>query len=354
MRHTIRNRTCPNTDCRLHGQKDAGNIIRHGFIVTKRGRTRRYRCTACGTTRSSSGGTPYFRLQHSRNAFDHVAAMCVEGVSKSSIARIMKISWNTVARWEERAAAAAREFNKCMTLSYELTELQLDEIRSFSGGKTHPMWIFTSIVVWSRLWAATTVGRRTYKNTYQLLADILKSGVILRAPFITTDGFEYYGRAIRELLPGACIHGQVIKQWRKNRVASITRSLRSGMPNQLDAALMNSEDSEIINTSFVERLNLTIRRGCAYLQRKTPCHSRRPERLADQLELLRCYYNFVRPHRALKFGGITRTPAMQAGITSRPWTFRMIFMAAHLAGSVLIWVCVSHRTIRQSSLARAA
>ena len=31
------------------------------------------------------------------------------------------------------------------------------------------------------------------------------------------------------------------------------------MPNQLDAALMNSEDSEIINTSFVERLNLTIR-----------------------------------------------------------------------------------------------
>jgi transposase-like protein len=119
MRHAIRNRTCPNTDCRLHGQKDAGNIIRHGFIVTKRGRTRRYRCNACGTTTSSSRGTPYFWLQHSRNAFDHVAAMCVEGVSKSSIARIMKISWNTVARWEERAAAAAREFN-CI-LRYSVT-----------------------------------------------------------------------------------------------------------------------------------------------------------------------------------------------------------------------------------------
>jgi hypothetical protein len=154
--------------------------------------------------------------------------MCVEGVSKSSIARIMKISWNTVARWEERAAAAAREFNKCMTLGYELTELQLDEIRSFSGGKIHPMWIFTSIVVWSRLWAATIVGRRTYKNTYQLLADILKSGVIHRAPFITTDGFEYYGRAIGELLPGdlyprpghqavakepSCKYNEISSQW---------------------------------------------------------------------------------------------------------------------------------------------
>ena len=228
MRHTIRNRTCRNTDCRLCGQKDAGNIIRHGFIVTKRGRTRRYRCTACGTTRSSSGGTPYFRLQHSRNAFDHVAAMCVEGVSKSSIARIMKISWNTVARWEERAAAAAREFNKCMTLSYELTELQLDEIRSFSGGKTHPMWIFTSIVVWSRLWAATTVGRRTYKNTYQLLADILKSGVILRAPFIRDRWFRvlwssHSGASARRLYPWpghqavakepSCKYNEISSQW---------------------------------------------------------------------------------------------------------------------------------------------
>ena len=33
--------------------------------------------------------------------------MSVEGVSKSSIARIMGISWNTVARWLERAAMAA-------------------------------------------------------------------------------------------------------------------------------------------------------------------------------------------------------------------------------------------------------
>jgi hypothetical protein len=27
-------------------------------------------------------------------------------------------------------------------------------------------------------------------------------------------------------------------------------------------------------------------------------------------ELLRCYYNFVRPHRALKFGGEVRTLAL--------------------------------------------
>ena len=41
--------------------------------------------------------------------------------------------------------------------------------------------------------------------------------------------------------------------------------------------------------------------------------------------MLRCYYNFVRPHSALRFGKVTRTPAMQAGIFARALTFREIF-----------------------------
>jgi hypothetical protein len=47
--------------------------------------------------------------------------------------------------------------------------------------------------------------------------------------------------------------------------------------------------------------------------------------LDDHLELLRCYYNFARPHRALKFGREVRTPALQAGLTDRPLTLREIF-----------------------------
>ena len=49
--------------------------------------------------------------------------------------------------------------------------------------------------------------------------------------------------------------------------------------------------------------------------------------LDEHLELLRCYYNFVRPHGALKFGREIRTPAMQVGLTTRRLTFRDIFLA---------------------------
>ena len=43
------------------------------------------------------------------------------------------------------------------------------------------------------------------------------------------------------------------------------------------------------------------------------------------IELLRCHYNVVRPHRALRFGREVRTPAMQAGLPTRRLTFREVF-----------------------------
>jgi len=82
-----------------------------------------------------------------------------------------------------------------------------------------------------------------------------------------------------------------------------------------------------LNTSFIERLNLTIRQSSVYLLRRTLCHARSKERLEEHLELLRCYYNFVRPHQALKFGRETRTPAMQAGLTTERLTLREVFVS---------------------------
>ena len=102
-----------------------------------------------------------------------------------------------------------------------------------------------------------------------------------------------------------------------------------------------------MNTSFIERLNLTIQQSSAYLLRRTLSHARSTDRLEAHLELLRCYYNFVRPHRALKFGRETRTPAMQAGLATRRLTLRDIFVSMRspvsLPRDVLVFAD-SHRT----------
>ena len=97
--------------------------------------------------------------------------------------------------------------------------------------------------------------------------------------------------------------------------------------NGLKEALLESEDSETLNTSFVERLNLTIRQGSAYLRRRSPCHARCEDQLRAHVELLRCRYNFIRRHRGLKFGSVCRTPAMQAGLVTKRLSFSDVFTA---------------------------
>ena len=155
-----------------------------------------------------------------------------------------------------------------------------------------------SIEVWSRLWPACVVGRRSYRNTVRLVRKTVRGGHFYHRPLITTDGFQFYAPVISRLFGTACVHGQVMKQWASNRVIRVDRKVVAGSQQALDVALSRSEDSTDLNTSFIERLNLTIRQGSAYLCRRSPCHARVEEHLANHLELLRCYYNFVRPHRA--------------------------------------------------------
>jgi IS1 family transposase len=257
--------------------------------------------------------------------------MRVEGVSISAIARITGRSRSTIERWLERAAAAAKRFNDEHLRDFEIKELQADELCSFVGSKTDTRWLFTAIEVSSRVWATKVLGRRSYRNTELLFNEVISRGRLTGQVLITSDGFEYYERVVRKLVGVACVYGQVIKTRRNNRVVRVERRLKLGTKSQLAEALLESEDSETLNTSFVERLNLTLRQGLAYLQRRSPAHARCDRRLDEDLALVQCHYNFVRPHRALKFGREVRTPAMQAGLADRRLSFRDIFGSSHLS-----------------------
>jgi len=158
-----------------------------------------------------------------------------------------------------------------------------------------------------------------------LFRDLSKRMNLKQIPLVVTDEFGFYEKSVRRLFGPACLYGRVIKTRRNDCIAKVERRAVLGDRWRLEQALHDSEDSVKLNTSFVERLNLTIRQGSAYLGRRTICHARWKKQLEDHLELLRCYYNFVRPHRALKFGREVRTPAMQAGLTRRRLTLREIF-----------------------------
>ena len=135
---------------------------------------------------------------------------------------------------------------------------------------------------------STMVGARSYRNVKRVIADTSRRGRFEDFPLITTDGYYYYTLAIGRIFDRACVYGQVIKTRRNDRVVKVDRRLVFGSPRTLEDALEKSEDSETLNTSFIERLNPTLRRGAAYFCRRSPCHAQSSERLKSHLELLRC------------------------------------------------------------------
>jgi hypothetical protein len=175
-------------------------------------------------------------------------------------------------------------------------------------------------------------------DTKAAINDVILRGRLVGCPLIATDGFEYYVGVMGRLLGSACVYGQVLKTRRNNRVVRVERRVRIGTATRLNAALWASEDSATLNTSFVERLNLTIRQASAYLRRRSPCHARGADQLRSHVELVRCHYNFVRPHRALRFGRETRTPAMQAGLVSKRLALSDIFTARRVTLRVFVVV----------------
>jgi IS1 family transposase len=205
-------------------------------------------------------------------------------------------------------------------------EFLLDEISARPAAQPRSPWIFNALEVGSRYWAAAVVGRRTRRTTKAFVVQLRQAcATIPMGLVITSDPFPYYLREIERSFGASCIYAHVHTDYRQNCVVRTNAIMHIGSRERLDLHLSVSEDSKRPNTAYVERLNLFLRRSCSYLHRRTSGRVRNPERLASAVGILRCSYNFIRPHARLRVGALRRTPAMFAGCFDRPLTWRSVF-----------------------------
>ena len=324
---TRKRRFCPFLDCPSNSGDDRRvHVIRHSKLRTRRGVRVRMLCRRCRRTFSPHRGTPYYRLRSPLRAFDRVMSLAVEGVPQAAIARSQGLSVSTVSRWLARAARHARAYEEEHVRIDDPVEIQLDEVRSYGAAREHRAWVYNAIEVWSRVWLGSRVGTRTMRNT-RLFAHVLRSRCrnVISPVLVTSDEFKYYLPSLQRAFGPSCVYVQVKNRYANGRIVRSRANLRLGSEWKLELARERSEDSKRPNTSYVERLNLHTRRSCPYLQRRTPAPMRRPQRLADSLDINRLHYNFVRRHSSMRFGTELRTPAMMADLARRPLTFRELF-----------------------------
>ena len=108
-----------------------------------------------------------------------------------------------------------------------------------------------------------------------------------------------------------------------------------GQTDEIVTQLAASPVNTTINTSFIERDNLTQRQSNRRLTRRTNGYSKEMDWLEKQLWLSLAYYHLVLPHHSLRrplpMPEATRgtgsprlwepvTPAMEAGMTDHLWT----------------------------------
>jgi Arc/MetJ-type ribon-helix-helix transcriptional regulator len=121
-------------------------------------------------------------------------------------------------------------------------------------------------------------------------------------------------------------HGQLVKRKERRTLKYAIHRMAWGKRSELFDVLEANGFRRVIQTAFVERLNLTFRRCIAALARQTwSLVSEQP--LLYHAEWFRLYYHLARPHAALRepVPGLTgkyrdRTPAMALGITDRVLT----------------------------------
>jgi hypothetical protein len=66
-------------------------------------------------------------------------------------------------------------------------------------------------------------------------------------------------------------YGQIVKHYRRKKLSHLVRQMLLGSLDQLRQTLCAARTRPSLNTSFVERLNLTLRGGLLALTRRSPC-----------------------------------------------------------------------------------
>lgn len=192
------------------------------------------------------------------------------------------------------------------------------------------------------------VGKRRQKEANELLRTV-KARSDGHIPLFTSDDLDQYETAILKaygikkeipktgrrgrpkspklIPPIGLMYCKVVKKRKKGRVVSIDTEIVFGKKRLIKKRLKSSKVSRHINTTFVERNNLTMRERNRRLTRKTMGFSKKKIPLVESLNLYSAIYHFVKPHNSLRIEvnkedrrWVQRTPMMAAGITDHIWS----------------------------------
>jgi IS1 family transposase len=308
---------------------------------------RQWKCQACGCRFSDRRNTPLYRLKTASAQVAQALTAMAEGVDLSAMTRIFPFHHTTFSRWLARAGEHGRELHEVTFRDFICEHLQLDELTTRVKQNKERVWLWTAVAAKSKVLLEIHLGGRKKQDAQSFIHHVKERLATGCLPVFTSDGLRmyfyaltaHYGSWYRPIgtrkdhwrVDKDLFYGQFRKVRKGFRIANIYTVVQWGERQAIKIRLQAIGLTGKIQTSFVERLNLTLRELTAPLSRRTWSIAYDRKHLLLHIGWVRSYYHFARPHMALKrVHGNSRTqyltPAVAAGVAKRRYEVRELLL----------------------------
>ena len=307
------------------------------------------RCQCCGKRKTSRAGTPMYRIKTPLHEMAQVMTALAEGLDISAACRVFGYHHATISGWLERAGQHGAQLQERVFFqAIRAGHIQLDELVTKVKNKAQKLWVWTAITAKSKLIVALHIGGRAIEDACSLFHQIRLALAPGCLPVFTTDGLDQYFHGMTahfgywdkpprarkyHWFPDEDLqYAQLLKSRHGRKVKFLYSVIRLGTRDAIRAMLQALELSGLVQTSYVERANLTLRELIAPLSRRTWSLAYDVYHLWLHIQWGLTYYHFCRVHQSLdvRIRGPSRcrhrTPAMAAGLTRRQWSVAHILL----------------------------
>jgi IS1 family transposase len=271
-----------------------------------------------------------WRKQGSEKEYIQTAKLSTYGLSAEQIADVLDRDVRTIQEWLSGISEKSQRFHKtiCLIVGLTLQFLQMDELWSYLQNKNRQMWVFVGLDPLSKFWINFELSSRTNNTANKLLKNLkpllkVNPNDILK---VTTDKLSAYKNALeKQFKEIPYVYLQIVKERVKRKLKTVKKFFVKGKQEDFPEGTQN--------TSYIERLNLTLRLRISYLHRKTLGYCKKQANLNRTLWINLFDYNYVQFHRSLRIDLTQQkkqfhkrykemTPAMKIGLTSSQLSWR--------------------------------
>ena len=294
----------------------------------------RFYCVRCNKTFSESQPLDGLRLDDGKVV--QIVKLLVEGLGVRGVARVVDCDPHTVLNVLETVGQKCERLHDNLVRHLNVDALQIDELWSRvacsqkranqigGGDEIGDQYTFLAVSARKKFIVSYHTGKRNTENTDTFIADVAER--IVGRVQITTDSFRPYQQIVRKHLLGRLdfatmqklyavpytAKGEAARRYSPAQCTGVRVRIQAGVPRQ-----------DRINTSYVERSNLTVRHFNKRFARLGLGYSRKLCNHRYAIALFAAAYNFCKVHSTLGC-----TPAVGLKLTNEAWTIERLIEEA--------------------------